>query len=45
MGGRSVALAGSAAYNSLPTSVHDLTAFKSINRELKSALLKRGYLF
>jgi len=40
---RSFAFAGPAAWNSLPTSLHEITNHKAFKRELKTVLFKRAY--
>ena len=42
LGGRSFAFAGPAAWNSLPTSPHEITNHKAFKRELKAVLFKRA---
>jgi len=43
MGERSFAFAGPAAWNSLPTSLHEITNHEAFKRELKTVLFKRAY--
>ena len=43
LGERSFAFAGPAAWNSLPTSLHEITSHKAFKRELKTVLFKRAY--
>ena len=43
LGERSFAFAGPAAWNSLPTSLHEITNHKAFKRELKTVLFKRAY--
>jgi len=40
-GERSFAFAGPAAWNALPTSLHEITNHKAFKRELKTVLFKR----
>ena len=43
LGERSFAFAGPAAWNSLPSSLHEITSHKVFKRELKTVLFKRAY--
>jgi len=43
LGERSFAFAGHAAWNSLLTSLHEITNHKAFRRELKTVLFKRAY--
>ena len=43
LGERSFAFAGPAAWNSLPTSLHEITNHKAFKRELKTVPFKREY--
>ena len=43
LGERSFAFAGPAAWNSLPTSLHEITNHKAFKRELKTVLFERAY--
>jgi hypothetical protein len=44
LGERSFAFAGPVAWNSLPTSMHEITDLESLKRELKTVLFNRVYM-